>query len=201
MTITNESGHVNLTPDTTLSGTAGVKIGGSGFLLGPNSARNLTLNYGGISGALGIQANVTIGSGGSGNLFVVGNVIARDITGGNILATGTSGVIGFNGGGFAQQATSNATQVTSHFTSGNIQLMSIDLGANAVHTVPFACNKLTTNDILLVKHVSGGVTSVYVDAYVASDGLAVIWMRDITGQNTGAFTPMLKYAIVRAPSA
>jgi hypothetical protein len=199
--ITNESSHLSLNPDTTANALAGVKIGGSGYLLGPNSARNLTLNYGGISGALGIQANVTIGTGGSGNLFVVGNVIARDITGGNILATGTSGVLGFNGGGFAQQATSNATQVTSHFTSGNIQLMSIDLGASAVHTVTFACNKLTTNDLLLVKHISGGLTSVYVDAYVASDGLAVIWLRDITGNGTGAFTPMLKYAIIRAPSA
>lgn len=199
--ITNESSHLSLNPDTTANALAGVKIGGSGYLLGPNSARNLTLNYGGISGALGIQANVTIGTGGSGNLFVVGNVIARDITGGNILATGTSGVLGFNGGGFAQQATSNATQVTSHFTSGNIQLMSIDLGASAVHTVTFSCNKLTTNDLLLVKHISGGLTSVYVDAYVASDGLAVIWLRDITGNGTGAFTPMLKYAIIRAPSA
>lgn len=199
--ITNESSHLNLNPDTTANALAGVKIGGSGFLLGPNGARNLTLNYNSVSGAVGLQGNVTIGSAGSGNLFVLGNVIARDITGGNILATGTSGVLGFNSGGFAQQATSNSTQVTSHFTSGNIQLMSIDLGAHAVHTVAFACNKLTTNDLLLVKHIGGGLTSVYVDAYVASDGLAVIWLRDITGSGTGAFTPMLKYAIVRAPSS
>jgi len=199
--ITNESGQVSLNPDTALSGTAGVKIGGSGFILGPNGARNLTLNYNSVSGALGLQANVTVGTGGSGNLFVQGNIIARDITAGNIIATGTSGVIGFNSGGFVQQATSNATQVTSNTTSGNIQLMNINLGASAVHTVTFACNKLTTNDMLLVKHISGGVTTVYVDAYVASDGLAVIWLRDITGQDTGNFTPMLKYAIVRAPSA
>ena len=201
VTITNESGYVSLNPDTVYSGTAGVKIGGSGFILGPNGARNLTLNYNSVSGALGLQGNVTIGSAGSGNLWVMGNVIARDITGGNILATGTSGVLGFNSGGFVQQATSNATQVTSNTSSGNIQLMSIDIGAHAVHTVTFACNKLTTNDLLLIKHINGGLTSVYVDAYVVSDGLGIIWIRDITGNGTGAFTPMLKYAIIRAPSS
>ena len=201
VTITNESGYVSLNPDTTYSGTAGVKIGGSGFMLGPNGARNITLNYGSVSGAVGLQGNVTIGSAGSGNLFVLGNVIARDITGGNISATGTSGKLGYNSGGFVQQATSNATQVTSHTTSGNIQLMSIDLGAHAVHTVAFSCNKLTTDDIILLQHINGGITSVYVDAYVSTAGLAVIWLRDITGAGTGAFTPMLKYSIIKAPSA
>ena len=201
VSISNESGYVNLNPDTVYSATAGVKIGGSGYLLGPNGARNLTLNYGSTSGAVGLQANVTVGSAGSGNLFVIGNVIARDITGGNILATGTSGVIGFNSGGFVQQTTSNTTGITTSTTSGNIQLMSITLGAFALHTVAVSCNKLTTNDMFVVKHVSGGVTSVAVDAYVASDGLAVIWLRDLTGNGTGAITPMLKYAIIRAPSA
>ena len=129
------------------------------------------------------------------------NVTLGNITAGNVLANGISGKIGYSNGNFAQQTTSNSTQVTSHFTSGNIQLMSINLAAHDVHTVAFACNKLTTNDMLIVKHIAGGITSVYVDAYVASDGLAVIWMRDITGVGTGAFSPMLKYAIIRAPSS
>jgi hypothetical protein len=124
-----------------------------------------------------------------------------NISAGNVFVPGTSGKIGYSSGGFVQQTTSNATGVTSHFSSGNIQLMSIDLGVNSAHTVAFSCNKLTTNDMLLVQHVSGGITSVHVSAYVVSDGLAIIWMRDITGVGTGAFTPMLKYAIIRAPSS
>ena len=241
VTITNESGQVSLNPDTALSGTAGVKIGGSGFILGPNGARNLTLNYNSVSGALGLQGNVTIGTQGSGNLWVMGNIIARDIIGGNILTNGnirfadgttqttaanygntqvaqylpsysgtlsagfitvpgTTGKIGFDSSNFAQQTTSNATQVTSNTTCGNIQLMTINLGVNSVHTVAFACNQLTTNDVLLVKHIGGGITSVYVDAYVASNGLAVIWMRNISGADTGNFTPMLKYFVIQAPN-
>lgn len=165
-----------------------------------------------VDGAASIAGNLMLGQSIyiDGNITLYGdNIRAKSTTilsvgtvnAGNVSVPGTSGKIGFSSGGFAQQATSNSTQVTSHFTSGNIQLMSIDLGASAAHTVPFSCNKLTTNDILVVKHVSGGVTSVYVDAYVQSDGLAIIWMRDITGVGTGAFTAMLKYAIIQAPSS
>ena len=331
VTITNGDSHVELSPDTGANALAGVKVGGGGYILGPNASRCITLNYGSVGGAVGLQANVTIGTGGSGNLVVLGNAsvtgiltnnyyyangtpvsfggssysnvqvevftnlsnyaynanvtaanvgmkgyvdsltysnvqaesfittfsgnvpqaslaysvnispvilnqeyqlallpakegaygvkaadgtanvtynpVSNRLTSANISATGSiqtsgiNGLIGYSAGGFAQQATSNSTQVTSNTSSGNIQLMSINLGVSAAHTVTFACNKLTTNDMLLIKHVSGGLTSVYIDAYVASDGLAVIWLRNISGIDTGNFIPMLKYAIIRAPSA
>ncbi len=140
-------------------------------------------------------ANVSTGSVSAGSIST-GNVAA-----GNVFVPGTSGKIGYSSGGFVQQTTSNTTGISTSTTSGNIQLMSINLGAFALHTVALSCNKLTTNDMLVVKHVSGGVLSVLVDAYVASDGLAIIWLRDVTGNGTGAITPMLKYAIIQAPSA
>ena len=124
-----------------------------------------------------------------------------NISAGNISVAGTSGLIGYSSGGFVQQITSNVTQVASHTTSGNIQLMSIQLDAQAGHIVPFASNKLSTNDLLIVKHLSGSLTSIYVDAYVTGSGTADIWMRNISSSPTGAFTPMLKYVIIRAPSA
>ena len=124
-----------------------------------------------------------------------------NISAGNITVPGTSGKIGFSSGGFVQQTTSNTNGVTSHTTSGNIQLMNLNLGTNSVHTVALTNNKLTTNDIIVVNHILGGTTSVVVDAYVISDGLALIWIRDITGGGTGNFTPMLKYAVIQAPSS
>ena len=124
-----------------------------------------------------------------------------NISAGNVFVPGTSGKIGFSSGGFVQQATSNATQVTSNTTSGNIQLMGVNLGTNGVLTVAFANNKLTTNDIIVIQHISGGLLSFYVDAYVVSDGLAIIWIRNITGSDTATYYPMLKYAIIRAPSS
>jgi len=61
-----------LSPDTNKSALAGVVIGGNGYLLGPNGSRNITLNYGGTGGAVGLQANVTVGTAGSGILTVAG---------------------------------------------------------------------------------------------------------------------------------
>ncbi len=55
-TISLSSGSISLNPDTSLSGTAGIIIGGSGYLLAPNSARNAVLNYGGGSGVMGIYS-------------------------------------------------------------------------------------------------------------------------------------------------
>lgn len=171
--------------DTALFVNGYVNIQGNIDVYGQAQLGNIKLRYGTL-----------IEDSSNGQVVINGNISA-----GNIFASGTSGQIGYRNGGFVQQATSNATQVTSHFNSGNIQLMSINLGVNAAHTVAFACNKLTTNDMLLIKHVSGGLAAVYIDAYVASDGLAVIWMRNISGIDTGDFSPMLKYAIVQAPSS
>ena len=61
-------------PDTAASATAGVLIGGSGYLLGNNGSRNITLNYGGSSGIVGLQANVQVGTSGSGTILVPGTV-------------------------------------------------------------------------------------------------------------------------------
>lgn len=65
------SGAVTLIPDTSASATNGVTIGGSGYLLGPNNARNMTLNYG-ASGIVGFQSNVVLGTAGNASLNVPG---------------------------------------------------------------------------------------------------------------------------------
>lgn len=201
VTITNGDSHVELSPDTGTNALAGVKVGGNGYILGPNASRNITLNYGSASGAVGLQANVTVGTGGSGNLWVYGNVIARDVTASNISASGTSGRIGYINGGFVQQTTSNANGVSLNTISGNIQLMGINLGVNSLHTVAFSNNKLEENDMILITHHSGGVTNFAVGAYYFSAGTALIWIRNITGADTATVTPMLKFAIIKAPGA
>lgn len=81
VTITNGDSHVELSPDTGTNALAGVKVGGNGYILGPNASRNITLNYGSASGVVGMQSNVVIGTGGSGNLTVIGGITAGNITG------------------------------------------------------------------------------------------------------------------------
>ena len=64
--------NVTLTPDTTASATSGVTIGGSGYILGPNNARNMTLNYNSTNGVVGFQSNIVLGTAGNGSLNVPG---------------------------------------------------------------------------------------------------------------------------------
>jgi hypothetical protein len=95
-TITTSDSSIVLTPDTGTSGLAGVKIGGNGYILGPNGSRNMALNYNGTGGLLGIykaeiydttqSTSTTTGS------FVVdgGAGIAKNLNvGGNVAITGT----------------------------------------------------------------------------------------------------------------
>jgi hypothetical protein len=287
VSITNDDSHVALFPDNNANPTAGVKVGGGGYILGPNSARNITLNYGSASGVVGLQANVVIGTGGSGNLTVFGRVTAGNITAnyisgdgsaitslsgaqvsgnvaetslaysvnispvilnqeyhvailpakegaygvkaadgtanvtynpvqnrltvnsisagnvsaGNVFASGTSGKIGFTNGGFVQQITANSNGVSLNTVTGNIQLMGINLGVNGIHTVSFTNNKLEETDLILVSHHSGGVSNFAVGAYYAAPSTAIIWIRNITGADTSTVTPMLKFALIKAPGS
>lgn len=75
----SDNTSVELTPDTGANALAGVKVGGLGYILGPNGARNITLNYGGVSGVVGLQGNVTIGTAASSTLTVNGNITASVI--------------------------------------------------------------------------------------------------------------------------
>ena len=85
VSINNLDNNVELNPDTNASALAGVKVGGNGYILGPNGGRNITLNYGSESGVVGLQANVTVGSAGSGNLVVNGSLTIRgNIINGNV---------------------------------------------------------------------------------------------------------------------
>ena len=283
VTITNGDSHVELSPDTGTNALAGVKVGGNGYILGPNASRCITLNYGSVGGAVGLQSNVTIGTGGSGNLVVLGRVTAGNITANyisgdgsaitslsgaqvsgnvaeaslaytvnispvivnleyqlallpakegawgikaadgtanvtynpvsnrltsaNIQATGsiqTSGIngrIGYSAGGFVQQITANSNGVSLNTVTGNIQLMGINLGVNGLHTVALTNNKLEETDMILVSHHSGGVSNFAVGAYYAAPSTAIIWIRNITGADTSTVTPMLKFALIKAPGA
>ena len=89
-TIYDDSGSLILSPNTTYSPTAGVGIGGLGYLLAPNGSRNLTLNYGSVNGQVGIQTNLVVGTTlTGGNITVANNIVASgNITGSYFIGNG-----------------------------------------------------------------------------------------------------------------
>jgi hypothetical protein len=146
-------------------------------------------------------ANVTAGSYSNVQVATYLPTYSGNISAGNISASGTSGKLGYTNGGFVQQITANSNGVSLNTVTGNIQLMGINLGVNGIHTVSFTNNKLEETDLILVSHHSGGVSDFAVGAYYAAPSTAIIWIRNITGADTSTVTPMLKFALIKAPGS
>jgi hypothetical protein len=154
-------------------------------------------NYGNVNVAALITTN---GLTNYSNVNVIA-YLAGNVSAGNVFASGTSGKLGYINGGFVQQITANSNGVSLNTVTGNIQLMGINLGVNGIHTVSFTNNKLEETDLILVSHHSGGVSNFAVGAYYAAPSTAIIWIRNITGVDTSTVTPMLKFALIKAPGS
>ena len=189
----------------TINALANVSIQGSN--LNDTQAALQVLGFVNIQGNIDVYGRAQLGniklkygtllSDTSNGEFLVGG----NITAGNISASGTSGKLGYTNGGFVQQITANSNGVSLNTVTGNIQLMGINLGVNGIHTVSFTNNKLEATDMILVPHHSGGVSNCAVGAYYAAPSTAIIWIRNITGADTSTLTPMLKFALIKAPGS
>jgi len=144
-------------PDTTASATAGVLIGGNGYLLGNNGARNITLNYAGTSGQVGLNANLQVGTAGSGTVLVPGTVT----TGVNsILAGPTFTPLSNTMAGFVSNV-NNYTQLT---------IQNKNVGADA--TVDFIATADNGNDT--VNYLDMGIINSGYDANTPTNSLGNI---------------------------
>ena len=74
--ITTDGSSVILNPDNNADALAGVKISGNGFILGPNGARNLALNYNGVGGQVGAY-NLNVYSGTNSTAYNNGALVVQ----------------------------------------------------------------------------------------------------------------------------
>ena len=102
------AGSINLIPDTAASSLNGVLIGGNGYLLGPSGSRVLTLNYNGVSGALGVQSNLVVGTASGGTANITGTAT----TGVNTVLAGVTNTILSNTVAAFSANVNNYTQIT-----------------------------------------------------------------------------------------
>jgi len=159
-------GSLYLSPNTSYSATAGVIIAGSGFILGPNSARNLTLNYNNVNGAVGLQANVVIGTTqAGGNLTVAnsitasGNVTGNYFIGNGALLTGITASANYgntNVAAFLGAYGSNTIVTTGNITGGYF------IGNGALLTgIAASSNYGNTNVAAYLPTYTGNVNAAY----------------------------------------
>lgn len=103
------AGSINLLPDTAASALYGVLIGGNGYLLGPSGSRVLTLNYNSVSGSLGVQTNLVVGTTAAGG---TANITGNVTTGVNTVLAGVTNTILSNTVAAFSANVNNYSQVT-----------------------------------------------------------------------------------------
>lgn len=143
--ITND-GSISLVPDTSYDGTAGILIGGSGYVLGPNGSRNLTLNYNSENGVAGAY-----------RLGVVGNQV-QAITN---YGSNTVGTIGnsttYFGNAYVSNIWTGIVQAANITSSGNIAGNFVAPGAN--REMLFNDNGLISSNALITFDRAGPTLS------------------------------------------
>ena len=174
--VINESqgtGTITLVPNTTASATAGVVIGGSGYLLAANGSRNATLNYGSVSGQFGIyQLNVygnqqnAIVNGGTSNVGNIGsistffgNAFVSNIYSQNYYyPNGTSILSGIGG-------TYGNTQV-GYYLNSNLISSTISLTGNVIANAHYGNSYLYSNGVSILSGISGTYGNTQVATYL-----------------------------------
>ena len=147
------NGSIFLNPNTSANANNGVVIGGNGYLLSANSSRNAQLNYGSVSGQLGVfRLNVYGGD----SIFQQ----SVDITGSLEVLGGITGSLLGN----ASTATSASYALSSSYavTSSYVPSSGID---GTVANAAYAQNTVTTG-----KNLSGGSITKGTPLYFTGSG-------------------------------
>ena len=114
-----DTGSITLNPDTAASGLNGVVIGGSGYLLGPNGARNAVLNYNSQSGQVGTY-----------QLAVYGNTAQAIYNGGANTIGDIGNATGYFGNAYVKGVDATFLSASGNITGGNVNTTNISLTGN-----------------------------------------------------------------------
>jgi len=155
-----------------LQGATGVGATGA---TGPAGATGVGAT--GAAGATGVGATGATGPTG------VGTAGATGATGiGSTGATGPTGIAAFavGQGGTVTQLTSKSTGVTLNKLNGQITTHNESIGANAGVEFTLTNSEISTNDHVLVGHVSGGPFGDYLVKSQPANGSCKIYLRNIS---------------------
>lgn len=128
------------------------------------------------------------------NVNFVGAAVTTDGTGVGVTVT-----IGYGSGdgGTITQSTSKSTSVTLNKDSGQITMNAAALAANTTVSFTLTNNRISSTDLLILNHVSGGTAGAYALNAQCSSGSASINVRNMT---TGSLSQsiVIGFAIFRS---
>jgi len=100
------------------------------------------------------------------------------------------------GGGTVTQATNKATGVTLNKPSGQITMNNAALAAATIVSFTFTNSTISSTDVLVINHVSGGTVGSYTFTAACGAGSAVVYVRNATSGSLGEAI-VLRYAVIK----
>jgi hypothetical protein len=141
------------------------------------------------------NGNVTINAVGNNTMTITG-------TGANVTGTVTStGKIGYASGSTVTQITSRSTAVTINALSGEITLFGSSMTAGQVDYFTMTNNQIEVGDIIVCATYGGSLGTYLPMSYVTSATQAAFTFRNLDSFVTAAETPIIKFIIIKAPTA
>jgi len=100
------------------------------------------------------------------------------------------------GGGTVTQATNKATGVTLDKPSGQITMNNASLAAATIVSFTFTNSTISSTDLLVINHVSGGTIGSYTFTAACGSGSATVYVRNATSGSLGEAI-VLRYAVIK----
>ena len=100
------------------------------------------------------------------------------------------------GGGTVTQATNKATGVTLNKPSGQITMSNAALAAATIVSFTFTNSTISSTDVLVINHVSGGTIGSYTFTAACGAGSATVYIRNATSGSLSE-TIVLRYAVIK----
>lgn len=146
-------------------------------------------------GASGGNANISVG--GTSNVVVVTNsTVQVNGTGGIALTDG--GTMGYaaGAGGTVSQSGNKSGGVTLNKPSGEITMQNTALNAATVVSFVLTNSTISSHDVMVINHVSGGTIGAYTFTASCNNGNATIYVRNNTAGSLSEAL-VLRYAVIK----
>ena len=103
-------------------------------------------------------------------------------------------------GGTVTQATNKATGVTLNKPSGQITMSNAALAAATIVSFTLTNSTISSTDVLVINHVSGGTIGSYTFTAACGAGSAVVYVRNATSASLSEAI-VLRYALIKGATA
>jgi hypothetical protein len=100
------------------------------------------------------------------------------------------------GGGTVTQSTNKGTTVVLNKPSGQITMNNASLAAATIVSFTFTNSTISSTDVLVINHVSGGTVGSYTFTAACGAGSATVYVRNATSGSLGEAI-VLRYAVIK----